>query len=331
VQDKVNFFEKHPKKISFLLWVVIVAILYGLLSFKMMEGKSIKTLIHQYIAGKMIDNNVGRFIKLREHRPNETRRERPSRHYISQVTPGALTRRFYTLSTDQDGFIKPSMIHADPDISLVFLGGSTTECRYMDEHERFPYLVGRILEEKWKKKVNSYNGGVSGNESMHSLNILLNKVLPLKPDSVILMHNINDLNILRSQGSYGYTHSLKSHLQTSKNVFSPYEFPPTPVSIEEKAILREFQSNLETFIAICQIRHIQPILMTQANRVKDDPLYHRFNEIIREVGKAKKVQVIDLAKKIPATSENLYDTYHYTAKGSALAAKTIAKAISKSE
>jgi hypothetical protein len=158
---------------------------------------------------------------------------------------------------------------------------------------------------------------------MHSLNILMNKVLPLKPTMVVLMHNINDLVILRSQGSYGYPDSLKSHVQTSKNVFSRYEFPESAVSVDEQFIQNEFKRNLKTFIAICKIRDIQPVLMTQANRVENDPLYHRFNEIIRETGTEEGVRVIDLAEAIPHTPDMLYDSYHYTAKGAALAAQTI--------
>jgi len=41
--------------------------------------------------------------------------------------------------------------------------------------------------------VNSYNGAIMGNHSVHSVNTLINKVLPLKPDIVVMEHNFNDL------------------------------------------------------------------------------------------------------------------------------------------
>jgi lysophospholipase L1-like esterase len=199
----------------------------------------------------------------------------------------------------------------------------------MDEQQRFPYLVGRQLEKALNKKVNTYNGGVSANESMHSLNILMNKALPLQPTMVVFMHNINDLVILRSQTTYWYTDSLKSHVQTAKNIFTRYEFPSNQKIYDETKISEEFKRNLRTFIAICRIRDIQPILMTQANRVKDDKLYHHFNDIIREVGKKEDVLVIDLAKNIPPLPENFYDSYHYNAKGAQLASDIITKELEK--
>ncbi len=331
IKGKVNNFEKHPKKTLVILFVMLSLAIYGAASIKFLnnkytefENKSIKKVIHQKYVANIIDNNIGRFIKLREHRPNQEKFERPSRNYIKNIAPNKIERKYYRLATDKDGFIKPSDIHENPDLKIVFLGGSTTECLYMEEEERFPYLVGRLLENNLGKKVNSYNGGVSANESMHSINILLNKVLPMQPTMVVFMHNINDLVILRSQGSYWYQDSLKSHVQTSKNVFTRFEFPPHEETFNEEHISEEFRRNLLTFIAICKIRGIKPVLMTQGNRVKDDDLYHQFNQIIREVGQNESVTVIDLAKLIPPEAVNFYDSYHYTAKGAKLAAEKIA-------
>lgn len=328
--DKTNLFEKHPKKTLLAVIVFWIIVLYGVCSLKVVnnaytefENKSIKTILHQYYIGKIIDNNIGRFIKLREHGPNKVIVDRPSRHYIQNLAPNSVERKYYKMVTDQHGFIGPSELHENPEIKIVFLGGSTTECFYMDEDKRFPYLVGRKLESALKKTVNSYNGGVSANESMHSLNILINKVLPLKPNIVILMHNVNDLAVLRSQGTYWYPDSLKSHVQTAKNVFTRHQFPPHNHQVNDQAIRQEFQRNLETFIAICKIREIQPVLMTQANRINDDPLYHQFNQTIKEVGAKEKILVIDLAAAIPQTTEYLYDSYHYTVLGSQLAADVI--------
>jgi hypothetical protein len=43
---------------------------------------------------------------------------------------------------------------------------------------------------------------VGGNFSLHSLDILLNKVMPMQPDMVIMMHHINDLTVLMFAHSY---------------------------------------------------------------------------------------------------------------------------------
>lgn len=303
--------------------------LYGLMSWKCInnqytefESKNVKTILRQYFVGRVVDNNVGRFIKLREHAPSTVKLERPTRNYLSHIAPNTVERKYYRVATDEHGFIGP-ILHQEPDIKIVFLGGSTTECLYMEEGQRFPFLVGRQLESALHKKVNTYNGGVSANESMHSLNILMNKVLPMKPQMVVFMHNINDLVALRSQGTYWYAHSLKSHVQDAKTLLTRYEFPDIKHQATEQDLIAEFSKNLRTFIAICRIRDIQPVLMTQANRVENDDLYHHFNEVIREIGKQEKVLVIDLAKVIPKQTDYIYDSYHYTAKGAALAAEHI--------
>ena len=115
-----------------------------------------------------------------------------------------------SLRIDKDGFIIPSKKYDHPDLSLVFLGASTTECRFMEEDQRFPYLVGSLLEKKLGLKINSYNAARSGNHSLHSIDILLNKVMPIKPQIVLMMHNINDLVILLYEKSYWNNNSSRS-------------------------------------------------------------------------------------------------------------------------
>ena len=113
-----------------------------------------------------------------------------------------LVAKKYLLRIDNDGFIVPSKKYANPDMSIVFLGGSTTECRYVAEDHRFPYLTGVLLEQQTGIKINSYNAARSGNHSLHSLDILLNKVFPIKPDIVVMLDNINDLVVLLYESSY---------------------------------------------------------------------------------------------------------------------------------
>lgn len=144
-----------------------------------------------------------RAIRLKEHRPLQ--------HAEIPVpeTPGLRDKKVI-LRTDEDGFIEPSAVHARPDLKIVFLGGSTTECLYLPEQNRLPYRAGRLLEKRLGITVNSYNAGVSGNHTLHSLNILINKIFPLEPDAVVLNHNHNDLVFLIHMGSYWRDHPTRS-------------------------------------------------------------------------------------------------------------------------
>ena len=273
----------------------------------------------------------------------------------------------------------------------VFLGGSSTACGYMGEEERFPYLVGRILEDNTGKKINSYNSGVGGNNSLHSLNILLNKVIPLKPEVVLLCHNINDLTTLLLEGTYWSANPSRSGLvtvkpsisgslkeirdllipnlsqevsQLSQNLSKNFvdlrnnsredEFAQVrdrKIQFDEAQLLQSFRNNLQLFIDLCRLHQIRPILLTQANRLKEIPdpvikaslqdlerrqglpyqeykkLFDAFNEEIRAVGRKNGILVIDLAALIPPEKEYLYDIVHFTAQGSQRAAQRIAAAV----
>ena len=113
-----------------------------------------------------------------------------------------LVQKPYRVRTDARGFILPYNRYEKPDLTLVFLGGSTVACIYVEEDRRYPCLAGTILEERTGKKITSLNSGVGGNNSLHSLDILLNKIIPIRPDAVVMMHNINDLVTLIYDQTY---------------------------------------------------------------------------------------------------------------------------------
>ena len=100
-----------------------------------------------------------RHIRLKEHPPNsivnyDVSFDIPT--FGDNVPSGT-----FRIEADNEGFISPSFVHEDADLTILFLGGSTTECLYVEESLRFPYLVGRLLETDGKR-VNSINGGRSG-------------------------------------------------------------------------------------------------------------------------------------------------------------------------
>jgi lysophospholipase L1-like esterase len=158
--------------------------------------------------------------------------------------------------------------------------------------------------------VNSYNAAKSGNDSLHSLDVLLNKVVPLKPDLVAMMHNINDLSILLFEKSYWNRNPSRSPLiekkpdwrtvgknlqetfQLARDLVVPHlyaalhrllhaegksqadEFQQVrgqKIEVNQDYLVREFTLNLQTFINICQARGITPVLLTMPSRLKDDP------------------------------------------------------------
>jgi hypothetical protein len=167
-----------------------------------------------------------RFIRLRKFAPNQNDYIRPPDKYISKKD--GLIQKDFRFRTDELGFIMPTRKHENPDLTLFFMGGSTTACMYVEEKNRFPNVVGALIEQETGLKVNSYNGGVDGNNSLHSLNILINEILRLDPDVVVFNHNWNDLITLLYTGTYWNDNRHRSPIVENRIV---YDEPPTPVSL----------------------------------------------------------------------------------------------------
>ena len=174
-------------------------------------------------AGVFFKFNNERVISLRENTPGFTYLE-PSEQKGKWIITGA----------DINGFLLPKTKNKKPDLTIAFLGGSTTHVVSVALKDRFPYLVGRLLEERLGKKVHSLNAAAPGSHKHHSINVLFNKVLPKNPDYVVIMHAINDLNILLLSNDYWNPTSLRYSIQRKftlgnafryfKNEYFPYTY-----------------------------------------------------------------------------------------------------------
>lgn len=253
-----------------------------------------------------------RHIVLREHDPNQNINTMPNNAYM--VTADGLVQREYKVSTDQNGFIKngntPSLSASNT--LIVFMGGSTTEAIFVDERNRFPSVVEQNLRDTFSPSVAVINAGVSGNNSFHSLLNLQAKVINLKPDFVVLMHNMNDFALLSKTGSYWVgpesrlvvidpkrrkEFSSVDIFRQIKNLLFPniYDyvkprlFPQivfgdefsayrgVDLTLYKHEINTMFESSLKSFIAVSREWGIKPILMTQFNRVNlEDAMFRDF-------------------------------------------------------
>ncbi|MBU4231664.1 MAG: SGNH/GDSL hydrolase family protein [Desulfobacterales bacterium] len=378
-QSPPNWFERHPKKtILGLVLILMLAATYG-------AEKLLAYINHTH---NLVLFSERRYINLREILPLIDTVDVPPDKAVRESD--GLVQKPYRVRTDARGFMLPYNRYEKPDLTLFFLGGSTVACIYVEEENRFPYLVGQLLAQKTGKKITSINSGVGGNNSLHSLDILLNKIIPVRPDVVVMMHNINDLVALIYDRTYWSKNPTRAaivnfsfyknltglkalstlardmyipnlHAATrilSKKIFGKKVKDPDDefasirgkkLTVDQAHILAEFKMNLSTFINICRARRITPVLMTQFNRYKDNPdpkvlkamqgfesdsqipvgefmeIYARFNDAIREVGKANGVLVIDLAALIPQDKQYIYDVVHLNTRGSQLAAQLISQ------
>lgn len=163
-----------------------------------------------------------------EDRPGSTRYA-----VIRELVPGSSSTTYMKTPTgpvagrervDSSGFLEPSHVHQDPDLTIVFLGGSTTESMFVKEDLRFPYLAGRLIERATGLKVNALNGGRQGNDTRHMMHLLTTKVLAEEPRYVVFMENVNDLNVLMNNKAYwknGVRPQITNGIRASLNQRSP--------------------------------------------------------------------------------------------------------------
>jgi hypothetical protein len=293
-----NWFNKNPiKTIVITILVMLVMVIYG--AEKILQYKNQGTGFNF--------NLPHRAITLREYRPSMQLWIEAGKEEQNYDT---LVAKKYLLRIDDDGFIVPSKKYDNPDMSIVFLGASTTECRYVAEDHRFPYLAGVLLEQQTGIKINSYNAARSGNHSLHSLDILLNKVLPLKPDIVVMLENINDLVVLLYESSYwndksskpvifdinkeidanfykivrdryipnlaaamhNFDKSLRSLWKSGNKSNDEFaKIRGKQLTVDKAAMIAQFEMNLQSFIYLCKARNIIPVLMTMPSRFKEKP------------------------------------------------------------
>jgi hypothetical protein len=254
----------------------------------------------------------------------------------SQSADQQASAQFRKFQTDPNGFVVDTPEENHHKVTILFLGGSTTECNEVAEGSRFPTVVQRRLREAGLD-VATANAGVRGHTTQDSLNSLLNRSGFREADIIVMMENINDRLRLGVQGNYNarlgkvsptsaraVVGALSDFLEAawdfityrSNTVFllrywtnqnaawneraHPGEVSERTIDLYDSAVVQnqqKFKENLELFVSIVRTLGKRPILMTQ-------PLGRysigqtAFNQIIRDVAQRNQVTLIDLDEAI---------------------------------
>jgi len=290
-------FDKHSGKIALVFWLLVIFGGLAILEWSLTPANG------RYRAyGSASGPGPSRSLALREWEPLTDYKFAPLPERLRYPNGGI--RQTYELSTDANGFIEPSVRHKRPDVTVVFIGGSTTECLYVAPEHRFPFLVAQKLETDLGLKVNGIIAARTANNTMHSLLILIGKVIPLRPDYVVYMEAINDYSIMRVNGNYWAARgsreivnheriSVDQSIRILTNALIPYTSDlvgrawrpvrnlfrggsaqaanltsgarPTGNAVDLEANGRDFASALKSFVAVARAWGITPVLMTQVN------------------------------------------------------------------
>ncbi len=183
-------------------------------------------------------------------------------------------------------------------LSIITVGGSTTECRFLSDNRTWPSIVGRLLEEDFRN-VWVNNAGMDGHSSFGHQVLLQDHLIKVKPKVIVFLIGINDVendqptfhDKLNTRGAFpSFKHYLynnsevlnlvinflrgwkaQKHNNTTQR-FSPPEkgktlqIPDSVIAkkiVEQNEYLPNFQRRVEQLIDTCRAHGIEPILLTQ--------------------------------------------------------------------
>jgi lysophospholipase L1-like esterase len=132
--------------------------------------------------------------------------------------PGVTGRHRFT--TNNLGFRGDSLTVPRPadEYRVFVVGGSTTECFYLDDEEAMPRVLERELTSHTAngRRIRVYNVGLSGAASDDHLAMIGQRLVHLEPDLIVLFAGINDLR--RGLVGFDYLHF---------DVYGPEHWVPT--------------------------------------------------------------------------------------------------------
>ena len=196
-----------------------------------------------------------------------------------------------TVRLNELGMRGPSVAApAEPDaVTLVFLGGSTTENYGYRREDTFPEQVGVELRHRLGQPVRVLNAGMSAATTATSLARLQHQVLDLEPSLVVAMHGINDLLSgfhpgFRSDGRHlprppTATARPRSYFFDwirSRRLALPPPRTVSAVTVEVQeftdfAARRAFERNLRSMAAVASAHGIPILFLTQATMYDEAP------------------------------------------------------------
>lgn len=185
--------------------------------------------------------------------------------------------------------------------SIIAIGGSTTECRFLSDSSAWPFLVGEYLKDSipnlW---IN--NAGIDGHSTFGHLLLLKEYILKLKPKYILLLTGVNDVETeqpvdfdrmnetkINYSSFKGFLKSLLNKTAIGSTFFQFYaiqlaykkgllhkevnfkNLPDTSLTqvymqqqvLHQQKYLIGFKARLQELISLCKVNNITPILLTQ--------------------------------------------------------------------
>ena len=280
----------------------------------------------------------------------------------------------------------------DDRLTIITVGGSTTECFYLSDGKTWPdQVAGRLSGARDDIWLN--NAGLDGHSTHGHLFLLENFLVPLRPRVVVFLVGLNDVAHQGNRFDSGLADNLDlkpdmgsriyQSLVETYAVFSVYDNWRRTSQADEKGLvhwnlghdqlkwsaenapalqaeqieaelethrktyLEKYRKQLEAMVTVCKRNGIQPVFLTQPalygdalddetgidlGRMAVGPLnglakwqtLELYNGVTREVARNRKVQLIDVARKMPKSTRLFYDHHHVTNEGAETIGRIVA-------
>ena len=286
-------------------------------------------------AAKLADSGPEgkRFIRLKEFPPSSEISNTPPDWYIA-ARDSSLILQAYKITTDQDGFILPRSGGRTHGRKIVVIGDSVVESMFTEPELRFCSKLEDILCDELGLDVTVLNGGYGGATSLHSFNVFLNKLIPMRPAAVILMTGIVDADVAYLKASY-WSHDCWVEPivdTTATNTWRDNDKLPAPSFDDRTKMLTMFAMASELFdipLWYATVPHrqvfsgeyVQKAFSNRADFDRQVDVRKRMNDVTRRFAINAGSPLFDLELELGERSDIFYDMFHLNPLGSEAVAR----------
>jgi lysophospholipase L1-like esterase len=194
----------------------------------------------------------------------------------------------HLLHTKNSLGLRGEELPADTSIARVIcMGGSTTECFYLNDGKDWPNLLAKEFKNN-SKNIWLNNAGFDGQSSFGNLVMLNQQILKLKPNYIILMCGLNDIG-LNTPSSYDMNEN-----NWLKKAYNFLELPATIINIMRAGKAKKAGLNHQ----FLDLKTAEKLVLSDSQILQriagEQPLLENYKKRIEDISKLCKTNGIKL-------------------------------------